>query len=143
MPSRDFLIRQIEEMGIFLALLLRRILKLKEDRQGTQMESVVKDTLKKELELDVDEIVMLENFEFLEIAQKHFTSDGQLEKLAEILNVLGSEIESSFTLTRANYLRKSLLLFVRLQESSSDFSFERKMKIEELQEILRIHGLME
>lgn len=143
MASRDFLIRQIEEMGIFLALLLRRILKLKEDNQGTQMESVVLNALKKELELDVDQIVMLENAEFLEIVKKNFPSDGQMEKLADILKVLGSEIESSFTLTRANYVRKSLLLFVRLQESSSDFSFERKVKIEELLGLIKTHGLSE
>jgi len=143
MASRDYLIRQIEEMGIFLALLLRKILKMKEENQLEQMESAVKEALTKELDLDIEQILMLENAEFLEIAKKHFSSDAQLEKLADILKVLGSEPGTSFTLTRTNYLRKALFLYSNLQESSSDFSFERKIKIEELQEILRVHGLLE
>jgi len=143
MASRDYLIRQIEEMGIFLALLLRKILKMKEENQQEQMESAVKEALTKELDLDIEQILMLENAEFLEIAKKHFSSDAQLEKLADILKVLGSEPGTSFTLTRTNYLRKALFLYSNLQESSSDFSFERKIKIEELQEILRVHGLLE
>ena len=143
MASREYLIRQIEEMGIFLALLLRKILKMKEENQQEQMESAVKEALTKELDLDIEQILMLENAEFLEIANKQFSCDAQLEKLADILKVLGSETGSSLTLTRANYLRKALFLYAKLQESSTDFSFERKIKIEELQEILRVHGLME
>ena len=143
MPSRDYLIRQIEEMGIFLAILLRRILKLKEEKKQEQMESAVKEALIQELKLDIDQVIMLEDQDFLIVAKEYFTSDDQLEKLADILKVLGQDIENSYTLTKANYLRKSLFLLTYLQDSSRDFSFERKIKMEELQEILRINGLME
>ncbi len=136
MASRDYLIRQIEEMGIFLAILLRRILKMKEENQQEQMESVVHESLTKELKIDIDQLVVLENEEFLQIMKEHFTSDDQLEKLADILRVLGSEIERSFTLTRAAYLRKSLFLFSYLQNTSSNFSYERRVKIQELQELI-------
>ena len=44
MASRDYLIRQIEEMGLFLAILLRRILKMKEENQQAAIESVVKES---------------------------------------------------------------------------------------------------
>jgi len=140
MPSCDYLIRQIEEMGIFLAILLRRILKMKEENQQEQMETAVREELIQELKLDIDQVIVLENEDFLWIAKEHFTSDNQLEKLADILKVLGQEIEHSFTLAKVNYLRKSLFLFGYLQESSSNFSYERKVKIEELQKILRIYG---
>lgn len=143
MASRDYLIRQIEEMGIFLALLLRRILKMKEEKQDGQIESAVKEALIQELKLDIDQVIILENQDFIQVAKEYFTSDDQLEKLADILKVLGQDIENSFTLTRVNYLRKSLFLYNYLQESSTNFSFERKIKMEELQEILRINGLLE
>lgn len=143
MPSRDYLIRQIEEVGIFLTILLRRILKMKEENQQEQMESVVKEALTQEIKLDIDQVIVLENQDFLTVAKQYFTSDDQLEKLADILKVLGQDIEKSFTLTKVNYLQKSLFLYSYLQESSTNFSFERKMKIEELQEILRINGLVE
>lgn len=143
MASRDYLIRQVEEMGIFLALLLRRILKMKEEKQEGQIESAVKETLIQELKLDIDEVVVLENQDFIQVAKEYFSSDDQLEKLADILKVLGQDIENSFTLTKVNYLLKSLFLYSYLQESSTNFSFERKIKIEELQEILRVNGLLE
>lgn len=143
MPSRDYLIRQIEEMGIFLALLLRRVLKMKEENAQEQMESTVKDALFAEVGFDLQQAVVLENADFLEAASFRFTSPAQLEKLADIMKVLGSQIEQSFTLTRANYLRKALFLYTHLQESSADFSFERKVNIEEIQHLMRIHEIIE
>jgi hypothetical protein len=141
MPSRDYLIRQFEEMGYFLASILRRILKMKEENQQEQMESVVSEELIQELKLDIEQIVMLENKAFLSLIQKTFTTDDQLEKLADILKILGQEIRHSFTMSKANYIRKSLFLFEYLQDSSTNFSYERKVKIEELQEIIRIQKL--
>ena len=143
MASRDYLIRQIEEMGIFLAILLRRILKMKEEKQEGQIESAVKEALIQEFKLDIDRVIVLENQDFIQVAKEYFTSDDQLEKLADILKVLGQDVEKSFTLTKVNYLQKSLFLYSYLQESSTNFSFERKIKIEELQEILRINDLLD
>ena len=141
MPSRDYLIRQIEEMGIFLALLLRRILKMKEENQQDQMETVVKEALVQEMKLDIDQAIVLENQDFLNLAKEYFTSEDQLDKLADILKVLGQNIGLSFTPTKVNYLQKSLFLFVHLQESSSVFSYERRIKIQEIQEMLLHHDL--
>ena len=141
MASRDYLIRQIEEMGLFLAILLRRILKMKEENQQAEVESVVKESLIQEFKLDIDQVVVLDNIDFLTVAKQYFASDDQLEKLAEILKVLGQDIVSSFSLSKANYIRKSLFLYTQLQETSSVFSYERRAKILELQEIIRAHGL--
>ena len=142
MASRDYLIRQIEEMGLFLAILLRRIMKMKEENQLEQMETVVREELMQELKLDIDQIIMLENENFLSSIKEHLTTEDQLEKLANILMVLGNENLKSYLLTKANYLKKSLFLFVHLQETSSIFSYERRIKIMELQEILRLKGLL-
>ncbi len=141
MASRDYLIRQIEEMGLFLAILLRRILKMKEENQQEQMESVVCEALIQELKLDIDQLVVLEDDDFLTVIKEQLISEDQLEKLADILRVLGMENQRSFSPTKTNYLRKSLFLFVHLQETSTVFSYERRVKILELQEILRLKGL--
>jgi hypothetical protein len=141
MASRDYLIRQIEEMGLFLAILLRRILKMKEENQQEQIESVVREALIQELKLDIDQLVVLEDNDFLKVINEQLTSEEQLEKLADILRVLGMENQQSVSLIKANYLRKSLFLFVHLQETSTVFSYERRIKILEIQEILRLKGL--
>lgn len=141
MPSRDYLIRQFEEMGFFLASLLRRVLKMKEENQQQQMDSAVREELFQELKLDIDQAIMLENEDFAELVKIHFTTDDQLDKFADILKTLGQEIEFSFTLNKANYLRKALYLYQNLQENSSVFSYDRRIKILEIQEILLRTGL--
>jgi hypothetical protein len=141
MASRDYLIRQIEEMGLFLAILLRRILKMKEENQLEQVESVVREELMQELKLDIDQVVVLENEDFLSVIKAKFTSEDQLEKLADILRVLGTENQQSLLPTKANYLLKSLFLFTYLQQNSKVFSYERRIKILEIQEVLRLKGL--
>jgi len=141
MASRDYLIRQIEEMGLFLANLLRRILKMKEENQLEQMETAVREELLQELKLDIDQVIVLENDDFLNAIKEHLTTEDQLERLADILMVLGKENMKSYLLTKANYLQKSMFLFVYLQENSSVFSYERREKIMEIQEALRLKGL--
>lgn len=136
MPSRDYLIRQFEEMGFFLASILQRILKMKSENQEQQMESVVKEELMQKLKLDIDQIIILSKEDFMQLIKTQFTSDDQLEKLAGILQVLGQEIEFSFSLNRANYLRKALLIYQQLQENSQVFSYDRRFRILEIQEIL-------
>lgn len=141
MSSRDYLIRQFEEMGFFLASLLRRVLKMKEENQQQQMESAVREELFQELKLDIDQAIILENEDFAELVKIHFNTDDQLDKFADILKTLGQEIEFSFTLNKANYLRKALYLYQNLQENSSVFSYDRRIKILEIQEILLRTGL--
>ena len=141
MASRDYLIRQFEEMGIFLSILFRRILKMKEENQEEQMASAVREELIQELKLDVDQVIMLENDEFLSLIKTYFTSNDQLDKLADILKVLGQDSGQSFSLTKANYLLKSLFLFTHLQETSSAFSYERRAKILDLQKTILEKGL--
>ena len=141
MASRDYLIRQFEEMGIFLSILFRRILKMKEENQQELMALVVREELVQELKLDIDQVIMLENDEFLSLIKTYFTSNDQLDKLADILKVLGQDSGQSFSLTKANYLLKSLFLFTHLQETSSAFSYERRAKILELQKTILEKGL--
>ena len=141
MASRDYLIRQIEEMGLFLAILLRRILKMKEENQQETIESVVKESLLRELKLDIDQVVVLENADFLAVAKQYFTSEDQLEKLADILKVLGQDIGQSLSLAKSNYLLKALFLFTHLQETSPAFSYERRTKILDLQKTILDLGL--
>ncbi|MBV5312793.1 MAG: hypothetical protein JZU47_05820 [Prolixibacteraceae bacterium] len=141
MASRDYLIHQFEEMGFFLASILRRILKMKEENQQEQMEAAVREELIQELKLDIDQLIMLENEEFVVLVKTYFTSEDQLEKLADILKVLGQDIEFSFSLNKANYLKKALFLFNNLQENSSVFSYDRRAKILEIQEIVMRLGL--
>ena len=115
---------------------------MKEENQQIEVESVVKESLLQELKLDIDQVVVLENNDFLDIAKQYFTSEDQLEKLADILKVLGQDVGLSLSLLKVNYLLKSLFLFTHLQETSSVYSYERRTKIMELQELLLQKGVI-
>ena len=137
MPQRDYLMQQMEEMGYFLASLIRRILKLKDDKQEDETTGVLHDSIQEKLSFSIDEAISIENDGFLELIKTHLTTENHLEKMAELLMLTGKSIRPSLTPERLNYLEKSLFLYTHLQETSMNYSFERRDKILEIQQILR------
>jgi len=137
MPQRDYLMQQMEEMGYFLASLIRRVLKLKDDMQEDEITGVLHDLIQEKLSFSIDEAISIENEGFMELMKEQFTTEGLLEKMAELLMLTGNSIRPSLKLERLNYLEKSLLLYTHLQETSTNYSFERRDKILEIQRLLR------
>lgn len=137
MPQRDYLMQQLEEMGYFLASLLRRLLKLKDENQENEVTSALHDSIQEKFSFSIDEAVTIGNADFLKLMKEHFTTEGHLEKMAELMMLAGKSIKPSLSIERLNYLEKALFLYNHLQETSINFSFERKDKILEIQQILR------
>jgi len=137
MPQRDYLMQQMEEMGYFLASLIRRVLKLKDDMQEDEITGVLHDLIQEKLSFSIDEAISIENEGFMELMKEQFTTEGLLEKMAELLMLTGNSIRPSLKLERLNYLEKSLFLYTHLQETSTNYSFERRDKILEIQRLLR------
>lgn len=137
MPQRDFLMQQIEEMGYFLASLIRRVMKLKDEKQEDKITGVLHDAIQEKLSFSIDEAISIENDDFMNLMKTHFTTESQLEKMAELLMLTGKSIRPALSPVRLNYLEKSLLLYTQLQETSSSFSFERRDKILEIDYLLR------
>ena len=137
MPQRDYLMQQMEEMGYFLASLIRRILKLKEENKEEEITGALHDLIQEKLSFSIDEAISIENEGFLKLIKEHLTTEGHLEKIAELLMLTGKSIRPSLTSERLNYLEKSLFLYTHLQETSRNYSFERRDKILEIQQILR------
>ena len=137
MPQRDYLMQQMEEMGYFLASLIRRVLKLKDDMQEDEITGVLHDLIQEKLSFSIDEAISIENEGFMELMKEQFTTEGLLEKMAELLMLTGNSIRPSLKLERLNYLEKSLFLYTHLQETSTNYSFERRDKILEIHRLLR------
>ena len=137
MPQRDYLMQQMEEMGYFLASLIRRILKLKDEKKEDEITGALHDAIQEKLSFSIDEAIFMGNDDFLRLMTEHFTTEGQLEKMAELLMLTGNSIRSSVSPERLNYLEKSFFLYAHLQDTSTNFSFERRDKILEIQQILR------
>ena len=137
MPQRDYLMQQMEEMGYFLASLIRRVLKLKDDKKEDEITGVLHDLIQEKLSFSIDEAISIENEGFLELMKTQFTTEVLLEKMAELLMVTGKSIRPLHTPERLNYLEKSLFLYNYLQETSTNYSFERRDKILEIQQLFR------
>lgn len=137
MPQRDYLMQQLEEMGYFLSGLLRRFLKLKEENREEEITSILHDSIQEKLSFSIDEAIVLKDDDFLKLIKEQIKPEKHLETMAELLLVTGKSIHSFVSPVRLSYLQKSLLLYTHLQETSTNFSFERKDKILEIQQILR------
>jgi len=135
MPQRDYLMQQLEEMGYFLASLIRRVLKLKDDKREDEITGLLHDLIQEKLSSSIDDALAIENDGFLSLMKEHFTTESQLEKMAELLLLTGKSIHP-LSLNRLNYLEKSLFLYTYLQETSDNFSFTRRDKILEIQQLL-------
>lgn len=137
MPQRDYLMQQIEEMGYFLASLIRRVMKLKDEKQEDKITGALHEAIQEKLSFSIDEAIAIENEDFMNLMKTHFTNESQLEKMAELLMLTGKSIRPTLSPERLNYLEKSFLLYTQLQETSSSFSFERRDKIMEIDYLLR------
>lgn len=135
MPQRDYLMQQLEEMGYFLASLLRKVLKLKEDKQEEKITGVLHDMIQEKLSFSIDDALTIDNESFVTLMKEHFKTEDQMENIAELLLITGKSIHP-LSLNRLNYLEKSLYLYNFLQETSINYSFERRDRIVELQQLL-------
>lgn len=136
MPQRDYLMQQLEEMGYFLASLIRRILKLKEENQEQETTAVLHDSIQEQLSFSIDEAIFMENDAFLALMKEYFTSESNMEKMAELLMLTGKSIHSAVSPQKLGYLEKSLFLYEHLQGTSTSYSFERADKILEIKHLL-------
>ena len=72
MPQRDYLMQQLEEMGYFLASLLRKILKLKDDKQEDQITGMLHDMIQEKLSFSLDDALTIDNEGFVNLMKEHF-----------------------------------------------------------------------
>lgn len=135
MPQRDYLMQQLEEMGYFLASLIRRVMKLKEESREEDITGMLHDLIQEKLSFSIDEALTIDNQGFLQLMKEHFRIEDHLEQMAELLMLTGKSIHP-MSLQRINYLEKALLLFSHLQETSINFSFSRKDRMIEIQQLL-------
>lgn len=135
MPQRDYLMQQLEEMGYFLASLIRRIMKLKDESREEHITEMLHDLVQEKLSFSIDEALVIDDQGFLQLMKEHFRTEDHLEQMAELLMLTGKSIHP-LSLQRISYLEKALLLFTHLQETSINFSFSRKDKMIEIQQLL-------
>lgn len=136
MKQDDYFLKQIDILGRILGEIVNSLLKLK--NKGGIMESIEITTqaLKNKLDINLNDILILDNKEFLNFLQegKKF-NNGHLEKLAEILFILGYDHISENSI---NILEKSLTIYEYLNRNSTTYSSERITKMEKINKVFSL-----
>jgi len=136
MQQKDYLLREIEKMGLLLKMIFNKIAGKKENYALTvenQFEEE-KELLLHETGFNIDVFLLIE-----ESGIEHYISkfDGirgsNIELLADILKAMGEKTDSAKT---KEYLKRALRLYELCNSIDKTFSFDRERKIKEINSAL-------
>ena len=135
MIQDDYFLKQIDILGRTLGKMLANLLNLKSQGEIIEVIEITAQSLKSELDLDLNELLNISNTNLIKFLQDHkkFNAD-HLEKIAEILFELGSLINNDI---KINVLEKSLTIYDYLNHKSLTYSYDRIRKVEKIRTILK------
>ncbi len=135
MEQRDYLQRQIEQLGQILGKILANLLNLKSKGQVIGNIEIIDQTLKSELNFDFDALLALSPDEFIDKlkTEKSF-SDENLIMLVEILILIADEYSDRDNRKEESKMiyQKCLLIYEYLEKTSTLYSLTRPMEIEQI-----------
>lgn len=135
MEQRDFLKKQIDELGQVLSKLITELLQLKSQGKTSEVLELTNQTLKTNLEYDLEELLAISDSAFVGMLKAKKIKNEGLDKLAELLLLLADE--EGTTEKGMNLYRKSFLLFEKLESVEAIYSMDRHRKLERLKKILK------
>ena len=139
MEQRDYLMRQIEQLGEVLAVMLARLLGIKQKGDKSLGLEELRQTYKNELDLDVEELITIPREEIIEtFLKKNKLMEHHLETIAELLQATGENLIRNDRVGDGDHiLEQSLYILEYLQTTTKIYSVNRMMKIEYLKEMLK------
>jgi hypothetical protein len=140
MEQKDYLMRQIEQLGQVLARMLARLLNIKEATPGGLTIEEIKRIYGDELDLTLDLILETPAEKLVEVLNSRVKfMDHHLEKMAGILTETADIYETSGEPeTARDLLGKSIRIYEYMQETSGAYSLDRVMKITKLNRRLQL-----
>jgi hypothetical protein len=134
MPKEDYLLKYLEKLSRVIAAMFGF-----RDR-GFPEDSLrlADETYKELLDSDTEELSIMPIEKFVEIIRKENYNASYLEVLAQLANETADSYMSANKIENANsFYAKALQMYYILNEKDKTFSFEREMKITELEQITR------
>jgi len=131
MEQEDYLKKSIDQLGKVLSRLLGDILGLKNQGSLIEMISLVEETLKSELSIDLLALFSIPKNRLIEtIQQNKEISNDNLDKLAEILSYIANEEKNKEK--RNKFFEHILEIYNYLENNDKTYSIERYYKIEKI-----------
>lgn len=136
MEQKDYLLREIEKIGLLLRTILTK-LRLNSDNGAITLENQFdqeKELLLNEIGFNIDEFALLKDSEIEQHLSKYKGVRGSnIELLADVLVEAGFKAANNLTTA---YFEKALKLYELCNSLDKTYSFERENKIEELKIII-------
>lgn len=133
MEQKDYILREIEKIGLILIAIKQKLFGGKENLAITiekQMEET-KDALLTELKFDIDNFLSLDKAETEQyLAEFEGFNAENIEHLADIISQIG------FAKKSENYLEKALQLYEFCIFTNKTFSLDRERKMEGIRNYL-------
>jgi hypothetical protein len=138
MEQRDYLMRQIEQLGQVLAEMFGRLLRIRKAGSASLSINEIRSIYSDELDLTLDLVLQTPADEIIEVLTSRVKfMDRHLEKMAEILAETADLFAGSGLEDEARDLReKCIIIYENMQENTGAYSLDRMMKISRLKELL-------
>ncbi len=136
MEQKDYILREIEKIGVMLRYLLGKMMPAKSVEETNNITEEINNELFENIGYDISSLLNISKNEFNEIFKynKGFNLEN-IELLAEFLyNVSIKDINKSKVV-----LQKSLELFEYVNKTGKTFSIERETKIDEIKNELQLY----
>ncbi len=136
MYQRDYLLKQIEMMGQFLRKVIARMQQLPDDEPLPPVLNKIKAEFQAEMGFDPEEILSMNDDDFLLLLDEKKFNDELLDTLAEFYLRLGESDLISLPL-KLFARQKSLAICNKIESRSNTFSMQRSERIRELYRLLQ------
>lgn len=134
MIQRDFIKRQLEELGRAIGKIISDILKLKEIGKLDEGIVIAQETLESTFGLNIENILSIPSVNFVEtlIEEKKYSS-VHLNYLGDVLFTTAELFEQKGEKKRSKELyQRVLIIFNYIDQTEKTFSLERNNKIEKI-----------
>ena len=133
MERRDYIVDQINALGLFLAKLMGRLHKKKLEGQEDELLAEASDALSVQFGWDLEDLLYLDEQSFFNLMDENLLVDEHYEQMASVFEVLGDHALEHQTLLRKElYFQKALLLLENIDKRSHNYSMERRDRIAQL-----------
>jgi hypothetical protein len=142
MEQRDYFMREIDKMAQMLSIIFSKLLSLKAQNQVLHGIEVTNQSLKTEIDLDIDSIINIPSDEFINaLLEIHYLKPEHISELANILYIIAEEYYNSQTTSEQgiNLFQKCLKVYEFLNNTRSTYSIDVHFKIERIKNILKVY----
>jgi hypothetical protein len=135
MLRKDYIVRQFEEFGKFIAL----VFGLKKDGKWDEIEKLINESASKFTSVDIEKIEAMSDAELAKIISPDQFPDEKLKMLGDLLYEKGLSYTALIKPDESeNAFRKALLIYEYLKENALqlDFSLDMHFKINSIKQLL-------